>query len=343
MGREGGEKRKKSWRGGRDGDQKRHKGALGAATNAKGHSAVLVTCDKTKERQSVRDALNILNEAADKYFPLEKTTEDDEQEEAAAADSEAADDSVQKQLQAEIAALKTQAKSRQTGRFTPLDTGVKGAILIQFKDANVSPGELVAKIFEDVERTKEFSSRFIMRMIPLEKVGYSSVEAIKEMAGPLVQTHWEQFKAEQKANGTEAPLEFAVEFKRRNCTNLNSMDVINALVEVVGLENAKVNLTTPRSVVLVEVFRNTCGVSVVTDFHRYKKFNVRSVIDPPVPGKPTPPQSKKQEKQDEVQSEANVEATEEATGDAEKTEADAVESKTESKADEGSNEAEKET
>ncbi|RLN92951.1 hypothetical protein BBJ28_00003350 [Nothophytophthora sp. Chile5] len=342
MGREGGEKRKKSWRGGRDGDQKRHKGALGAAASAKGHGAVLVTCDKTKERQSVRDALNILNEAADKYFPLEKTTEDAEQE-TTAADTEAAGDSVQKQLQAEIAALKTQAKSRQTGRFTPLDTGVKGAILIQFKDANVSPGELVAKIFEDVERTKEFSSRFIMRMIPLEMVGYSSVEAIKEMAGPLVQTHWETFKAEQKANGTEKPLEFAVEFKRRNCTNLNSMDVINALVEVVGLENAKVNLTTPRTVVLVEVFRNTCGVSVVTDFHRYKKFNVRSVIDPPVPGKPTPPQSKKQEKQDGEQDEAKVEATEEATGDAEKTEVGAVESKTESKAEEGSNEAEKET
>jgi hypothetical protein len=49
-------------------------------------------------------------------------------------------------------------------------------------------------------------------------------------------------------------LQYAVEIKRRNCTGLKTMDVINALVELVGPEH-KVNLTTPASVILVEVFR----------------------------------------------------------------------------------------
>ncbi|POM80597.1 Trna acetyltransferase [Phytophthora palmivora] len=280
MAREGGEKRKKQWMSGRDGNQKRHKGALGAAANAKGHGAVLVTCDKIKERQSVSDALNILNDAADRFFPA--TTETESQEEA-----DEAGDSVQKKLQDEIAALQTQAKSRQTGRFTALDTGVKGAILIQFKDKNVSPTALMSKILEEVESSKDFASRFIQRMIPLEKVGYSSVEAIKELAAPMIKEHLEAFKEEQKAAGTDEDFEFAVEFKRRNCTNLNSMDVINALVELVGDDKTKVNLTTPRSVLMVEVFRNTCGFSVLTDFHRFKKYNVRSIIDPPVPGQQT--------------------------------------------------------
>lgn len=30
--------------------------------------------------------------------------------------------------------------------------------------------------------------------------------------------------------------------------------------------------------------QNTVGVSVVTNFHQYKKFNVRSILDPPVKG-----------------------------------------------------------
>lgn len=137
-----------------------------------------------------------------------------------------------------------------------------------------------------------------MRMTLLEKVGYSSVEAIKELAAPMIKTHLEAFKEEQKAAGTDEPLEFAVEFKRRNCTNLNSMDVINGLVELVGEDKTKVNLTTPRSVLLIEVFRNTCGFSILTDFHRFKKYNVRSVIDPPVPGQQTAKKSDKDGKAD---------------------------------------------
>ncbi|KAK1943912.1 THUMP domain-containing protein 1 [Phytophthora citrophthora] len=284
-----GDKRKKQWMGGRDGNQKRHKGALGAAANAKGHGAVLVTCDKIKERQSVSDALNILNEAADRFFPSAEEKEEEEKE---------GGDSVQKKLQEEIAALQSQAKKRQTGRFTALDTGVKGAILIQFKDANVSPTALMSKIFEEVESSKDFASRFIQRMIPLEKVGYSSVDAIKELAAPMIKAHVEAFKEEQKAAGKDEDFEFAVEFKRRNCTNLNSMEVINALVELVGDEKTKVNLTTPHSVLMVEVFRNTCGFSILTDFHRYKKYNVRSVIEPPVPGQQTAKKSTKDSKKE---------------------------------------------
>ncbi|KAL3661952.1 hypothetical protein V7S43_013243 [Phytophthora oleae] len=291
-----GDKRKKQWMGGRDGNQKRHKGALGAAANAKGHGAVLVTCDKIKERQSVSDALNILNEAADRFFPSAEEKEEEEKEEG---------DSVQKKLQEEIAALQSQAKKRQTGRFTALDTGVKGAIVIQFKDGSVSPTALMSKIFEEVETSKDFASRFIQRMIPLEKVGYSSVDAIKELAAPMIKAHVEAFKEEQKAAGKDEDFEFAVEFKRRNCTNLNSMEVINALVELVGDEKTKVNLTTPHSVLMVEVFRNTCGFSILTDFHRYKKYNVRSVIDPPVPGQQTAKRGAKDGKTNEKKCDAN--------------------------------------
>jgi tRNA acetyltransferase TAN1 len=48
----------------------------------------------------------------------------------------------------------------------------------------------------------------------------------------------------------------------------------------------KVNLSKPNVVLLIEVFRNTFGFSVVTDFHKTRKFNVRSIIDPPVSTKP---------------------------------------------------------
>lgn len=269
------DKRKKQWMGGRDGSQKRHKGSLSAASNAKGHGAVLVTCDKIRERQSVSDALNILNEAADRYYPPQEASKEE-----TLVDGKG--DSVQKKLQEEVKALQTQAEKRQTGRFTALDTGVKGVVLIQFKDNSVSPTALMSKILEEAETTKDFASRFIQKMIPLEKVGYSSVESIKELAAPMIKAHLDAFREEQRSAGKDEDFEFAAEIKRRNCTNLNSMDVITALVELVGDQKTKVNLTTPRSVLVVEVFRTTCGVSILTNFHRFKKYNVRLVVDPPV-------------------------------------------------------------
>uniref|UniRef100_K3X3L8 THUMP domain-containing protein n=1 Tax=Globisporangium ultimum (strain ATCC 200006 / CBS 805.95 / DAOM BR144) TaxID=431595 RepID=K3X3L8_GLOUD len=293
-----GNKRKKQWKSDGQDANKRYKGALSSAASAKGSGGVLVTCDKTKERQSVRDALNILNEAADKFFPSTKQEADggnDEDDEDDDNDASATATTVQQKLQDEINALKSDAKKRKTGRFTALDTGVKGVILIQILDKEISAIALITKIFEEVEATKEFASRFINRMIPLEKLGHAAKDDILELAKPMVEAHLKEFQEEQKKlHGDDAeivPLEYAVEIKRRNCTHLNSMEVINGLAALVGPEQ-KVNLTAPKSIILVEVFRNyhiivmqsTCGVSVVTKFHEYKKYNVRSILDPPVKG-----------------------------------------------------------
>ncbi|KAF1327803.1 tRNA acetyltransferase, partial [Globisporangium splendens] len=315
-----GGKRKKQWKSDGQDASKRYKGVLSSASSAKGSGGVLVTCDKTKERQSVRDALNILNEAADKFFPSTKQEDDgDDDEEDEEDDAPVSATTVQQKLQDEINALKSDAKNRKTGRFTALDTGVKGVILIQILDKEISAIALITKIFEEVEATKEFASRFINRMIPLEKLGHATKDDIIELAKPMVEAHLKEYQDEQKklhGDGAEvAPLEvkltdvvcvYAVEIKRRNCTHLNSMEVINGLAALVGPEQ-KVNLTAPKSIILVEVFRvgglysqilpnsvlwtdefsllqSTCGVSVVTKFHEYKKYNVRSILDPPVKG-----------------------------------------------------------
>ncbi|TYZ60182.1 hypothetical protein PybrP1_012091 [[Pythium] brassicae (nom. inval.)] len=281
-----GEKRKGGWKGGDDRDgAKRYKGALAFAAAAKGSGGVLVTCDKTKERQSVRDTLDVLNDAADKFFPATEMArlagDAEETDSGATAAASSAADTVQKKLQDEINALRADAKKRKTGRFTALDTGVKGVILIQILDPEISARALVLRIFAEVEASKEFASRFISRLIPLEKIGHAARDDIRELARPMIAA---QLAAHRSVHGADAPpLEYAVDIKRRNCTHIKSMEVINDLAAVVGPEQ-KVNLTAPEVVILVEVFRNTCGVSVVTNFHEYKKFNVRSILDPPVKG-----------------------------------------------------------
>lgn len=190
------------WAGGK-GDGKRHKGAMGAAATAKGGRGILVTCDKTKERPSVKDALNLLNEAADKHFPSVKKDE----EEADDQEEDKGSKSVEELLKEEVDELKQSAKKRQTGRFTALDTGVKGVILVQVQAEQLSPVALLDKVFQEVEDTKEFPSRFINRMIPLERVGYSGVDEICEMAKPLIEQHLAEHKKQFEGQDEVPPLE----------------------------------------------------------------------------------------------------------------------------------------
>ncbi|RHY99719.1 hypothetical protein DYB26_008976 [Aphanomyces astaci] len=261
-----GNKRKPQWSAATS-HKKRH-----VASTAKGFSAVLVTCDKTKERQCVKDILNILNDAADVLYPKK----DDKVVDASAADNAVtADDDESKPtktsadlLQEEISGLKKDAKDRKTGRFSALDSGVKGIILVQFLDESMDVKKVIDHIFEQVQKTMEFSSRFIQRMIPLEKLCYPSVEDITACATPFIERHFKDTSG------------FSVEVRKRNSGNIVSMDIINACVDVVGSQH-KVNLTAPHVVIVVEIFKNVCGVSVVTNFHQYKKFNVRMILDPP--------------------------------------------------------------
>ncbi|EQC38158.1 hypothetical protein SDRG_04587 [Saprolegnia diclina VS20] len=230
------------------------------ASTAKGFAGILVTCDRTKERQVVKDILNILNDTADKHYPKDLDENDDD-------DDDADDDS---KTSAEKLAEEIKGLKKDKGRFIALDSGVKGIIMIQIADKKIPVVALVNHIFEEIEATKQFSSRFIQRVIPLENLCFPDITEITEAVTPYIERHFKDTK----------DLTFSVEVKKRNSGNIASMDIINACVAVVGPAH-KVNLTTPDVVILIEIFKNVCGVSVVTNFHQFRKFNVRSILDPP--------------------------------------------------------------
>lgn len=214
------------------------------AAAAKGSEGVLLTCDRSKEKQSIRDALNLLNEAADRYFSTNTSSED--------AITVPTMTSVKATLDAEIQELRSDAKKRVTGRFTPLNTGVKGVILLQCVDPGVSVETLILRFFQELEESKEIPSRFVNRLIPLKKIGHASIEEIQQTAKELIQ--------KRGYHQAASPIEYCVEVKRRNCSNVKSIDVINACVKEMD-QIHKVNLTKPSLVIMIEIFR-------VEPFHR---------------------------------------------------------------------------
>ncbi|RHY29225.1 hypothetical protein DYB32_005323 [Aphanomyces invadans] len=237
---------------------------------------------------------HLVHNAADVLYPTQDDEDDGRNGTAAATEDDDKPKSSAELLQEEIDGLKNDAKIRKTGRFSALDSGVKGIILVQFLDQTMDVKKIIGHIFDQVQKTMEFSSRFIQRMIPLEKLCYPSVEEIAACATPFIER---QFK-------DTTGLQFAVEVRKRNSGNIVTMDIINACVAVVGPQH-KVNLTTPDVVILIEIFKNVCGVSVVTNFHQHKKFNVRMILEPHVKGDKKQADQNDETKADDATEDAN--------------------------------------
>lgn len=70
--------------------------------------------------------------------------------------------------------------------------------------------------------------------------------------------------------------QYKIELRIRNHSTLTRQALIEAVADSVP-KQLKVDLKSPEVFVLVEVFKSTCGVSVVRDYYRLKRFNVLEV------------------------------------------------------------------
>ena len=66
--------------------------------------------------------------------------------------------------------------------------------------------------------------------------------------------------------------------KIRNNSKMDRMEIIKGIAAVIG-EKHKVNLTNPTLFVVVEIFKTVCGISVVDDYFKYKKYNMEEVFE----------------------------------------------------------------
>lgn len=88
-----------------------------------------------------------------------------------------------------------------------MQQGVKGVILIQILDPEISARALVLQLFADVAATKEFASRFISRLIPLERIGHSAKDDILELARPMIAAQLAAHRASYSDADQAPPLE----------------------------------------------------------------------------------------------------------------------------------------
>ncbi|KAJ1916112.1 hypothetical protein IWQ60_008214 [Tieghemiomyces parasiticus] len=206
-----------------------------------GQAGVLVTCIRTKEKRCTQEMLDLFATYLPQLYPDLWATAAEEEDQAEGKETEPAGAvSLEEEIAREVAELKRPLIHR---FFTPLPTLT--------------------------ECTKP--TRFANRLIPVTDTCLASLPDITKMAKSLLAPAFHQPDNPSRT--------FAIIPKIRNNQKVDRTALIETVAGLVGPAHT-VNLEDPTYFIIVEVLKSVCMMSVVTDYYRYRKYNLFSLCDP---------------------------------------------------------------
>lgn len=228
-------------------------------------SGLFATCNRGKEAGCRKELMNLLAEKCDQWYPDWETRVEEEE-----SDSKT-ELSVEDQIQQELASLKKEKTSKST-IFLPIDLGCECLVFIKIRKP-VQPAEFVLRICEEAMQLGEKKTRFTQKITPITTSVSASIEELKKLAADVLKPHFHKEKDQE-------PLKFAIQVTRRNFNTLEKEEIIQTIAGCVGKEHGHVvDLKNYDKLILVECFKNNIGMSVVTDYLRYEKFNLQQIFE----------------------------------------------------------------
>jgi tRNA(Ser,Leu) C12 N-acetylase TAN1 len=127
------------------------------------------------------------------------------------------------------------------------------------------------------------SSRFITRMIPIQITCYATIGdiaiAVQSLLEPIVAANAQKLVSTISEASSSPNFSFAIQEKRRFCSQLKREPLITAVGDVVGAitkDNPwNVNLSTPDYTIWIEVCKTIAGISIIPAIHMQpRNFNM---------------------------------------------------------------------
>ena len=184
------------------------------------------------------------------------------------------DDDMEKAMAKEASQIKDTKQTER--RFQNVDCKAKNCIFIK---TNVdSPCDLAHAIFTDLEEKKVQKARYAIRMMPVSATCKAVMKNIEETAERIFKPYFETEFGEG--------LKYTSVCKIRNNQSISRMAILPNLGRIIREMNPLHVLCydEPDLVILVEIIRNICCLSVIKDFFRFKKYNLHEVVKTPENG-----------------------------------------------------------
>ncbi|CCX33795.1 tRNA acetyltransferase [Pyronema domesticum] len=226
-----------------------------------GWQGIYVTTDRGREGALVAEFTPILEQCVTKLYP--NISLDGEDEEKAAGSDD--DEDIEAAIKRELAEAKGQGqKKKKSGPITPVKLDVECVAFFKLKFPLV-PTDIVTALCETASSASAGSirSKYAHRLTPVTKTGKATLEGLKEVAKDVLAPYFH--------SGQEG-VKFAIRPTTRNHNTLKRDEIIKTVAGCVGPAH-KVDLKDYDVLILVELYKNTCGMSVVKDFEKYKRFN----------------------------------------------------------------------
>lgn len=220
-----------------------------------GTSGVIVTCDGGKERGAARDVARNLREAYERRFGTKDVAQSDGRKD------------IEDELENELASLREDAKKPM---FKECALDLRASTFLAFdagENKECSIADLVHDELERAMESRETRGRHVLRMLPVDVVCFAGLDEIIDAAKGLVAKH---FSSEKEQT-------FAISFERRANNSVERGEVIKAIADMIKQPPNKVNLGNPDVTIMVEVIKGVACLSVVRDYERLCKYNLRMV------------------------------------------------------------------
>lgn len=237
---------------------------------------IFITCVRGKEKQALNDILDILNEICDRHFPdlkvqskkAEVTQESDDKEET----PQVAENDIKAQLAQELSEMNDKKKvDNSAKRFVNHQTDTQCLIYLEVRRP-FDPIAIVKAYLNEVIETGKMRTKYIQRLTPISHLSHATEAAFEALCGMICQSHLSKDDEEGKGR------KYRIELGKRSHNTLKRDDIIQTVVDSINLPH-KIDLSNPDRWVIVEIFKGVAGVSVVSEYDKYRKFNPFSLIE----------------------------------------------------------------
>ncbi|CAO2656406.1 Nn.00g052090.m01.CDS01 [Neocucurbitaria sp. VM-36] len=224
-----------------------------------GDTGIWATCAMKKEAKSIGDLRDLFQEYASKFYGTTNGTADDND-----SDSEGGD--IEAEINKELADIR-----KPTAK--PLFTSVKldTQCLIFFRTRSpIEPVSFIHSICQDIaDGAQPRNLRYVKRLTPITAYEKATTQGLETVAKQVLAPHF---------HGPEqVGKKFAIRPSIRNNKEFTRDEIIKSVAAAVG-PGHKVDLKGYDLLILVEIYKNVLGMSVVgPDFERLKRFNLEEL------------------------------------------------------------------
>lgn len=179
------------------------------------------------------------------------------------------DDDVEADIEAELNALKNRSTNEDKLKLVTLDVP---CVCFVKTGKGIDPVRLVHQICSDAfDNPNRKRSRYIKRMTPMSLIRKTLSGGLDDVCKSVLEPHFGPGQPSKK---------FAIRHTIRNNHDLDRDMVIKTVAKAVG-DGHSVDLKNYDLLILVDVYRNVCGMSVVgNDYEKLKKYNLAEIYSP---------------------------------------------------------------